>query len=324
VAEAQGNGYGAGRGAGVASTTSGDCDGEANASIARGNGQGQANTSGGQGGGRGVTAGSAAAPAADAVVPEAWTAVEGTVTQAPAAGVDMVVQTDTGDEVVVGTGPGYLDEQGFQLEAGELVRVQGFWEDGEFKAGAITRLRDGNTVMLRDQYGRPLWAGAGQRRTASQGTAGQGANALGQSGNGQGQGATGQGQGASALGQASEAQGGFAGEGNTTAPGDGTGTGQAQVDTWVTLEGFASTATADVVTFQADGGEQVLIEGRALRFIQEQGFAVQAGDRLRLTGFYEGGEFEVGAIDNLTTGLSVPIREESGRPLWAGGGRRGQ
>jgi hypothetical protein len=311
IAEAQGNGHGAGRGADVASTTGGDCDNEAVANAARGNGQGQANASGsqsgggqgqanasgGQGGGRGAAAGSASVPAADAVVPEDWTTVEGTVTQAPAAGVDMVVETATGDELVIGTGPGYLDEQGFQLEAGELVRVQGFWEDGEFKAGEITRLRDGNTVMIRDQYGRPLWSGAGQRRVAAEGTAGAGANALG--------------------------QGGFAGEGNATAPGDGTGTGRAQVDAWVTLEGFAATATADEMTFQADSGEQVLIEGRALRFIQEQGFAIQAGNRLRLTGFYEGGDFEVGAIDNLTSGLSVSIREEGGRPLWAGGGRRG-
>jgi uncharacterized protein YdeI (BOF family) len=344
VAEAQGNGHGAGRGADIAgttngaSTTGGDCDGEANTNVARGNGQGQANASGdqggggqgqasasgGQGGGRGVAAGSAAGTAADAVVPEDWTTVEGTVTEAPAAGVDMVVKTDAGDELVIGTGPGYLEAQGFQLEAGELVRVQGFWEDGEFKAGEITRLRDGNTVMLRDAYGRPLWAGAGQRRAASEGTIGQSGNGQGQGANTQGQGANGQGQGASPQGQAPATQGGFAGEGNTTAPGDGTGTGQAQVDGWVTLEGFAATATADEVTFQADSGEQVLVEGRALRFIQEQGFSIQANDRLRLTGFYENGVFEVGGIENLTSKLSVSIREESGRPLWAGGGRGGQ
>jgi hypothetical protein len=71
------------------------------------------------------------------------------------------------------------------------------------------------------------------------------------------------------------------------------------------------------------GGEEVLIENRPWWFAQEQGFVAAEGDELAIVGFYEDGAFEAGRLDNLTTGLSVPIREESGRPLWAGGGRRG-
>jgi hypothetical protein len=74
---------------------------------------------------------------------------------------------------------------------------------------------------------------------------------------------------------------------------------------------------------QAKDGTELVVEGRAWRFVQEQGLSVQAGDALTLTGFYEGEDFEVGQIDNESNGQMVRIREESGRPLWAGRGRRG-
>ncbi|MBN1658533.1 MAG: hypothetical protein JXA93_09045 [Anaerolineae bacterium] len=304
IAEAQGNGYGhgAGRGADTMSTTSDCCDDEAGEAIPAGNGRGQSG-----GGGYGRTAEAAGVPAAEAIAPEEWVTIEGTVVQEPAAGVDLIVETAEGELVVVGTGPGYLETQGFALEAGEQVRVEGFWEDGEFKAGEITRLRDGATVQIRDMYGRPAWSG-GYGRGAGSASASEQA-AAGVAGNGQ----------AAAGG----GQGGYGGEGNSAAPGDTTGTGQAQVDEWVTLEGTAVAVSTNEMTFQADGGESLLVDGRAWRFIQEQGFVITTGDRLRLTGFYENGDLEVGIIDDLTTGQSVSIRDENGRPLWAGRGRRG-
>jgi hypothetical protein len=36
-----------------------------------------------------------------------------------------------------------------------------------------------------------------------------------------------------------------------------------------------------------------------------------------------GNELEVGQMDNTTNGQTVLLRDESGRPLWSGGGRRG-
>jgi hypothetical protein len=65
--------------------------------------------------------------------------------------------------VVIGTGPGYLEDQGLMLQAGESVQVQGYWEDGEFKAAQVTRLHDGQTVTLRDEVGRPAWAGSSRQ-----------------------------------------------------------------------------------------------------------------------------------------------------------------
>ncbi len=91
--------------------------------------------------------------------------IEGTISQAPAAGVDMIVETDSG-QVLVGTGPGYLQEQGFDLAVGDAVQVTGYYEDDEFKAATITRLSDGEAIALRDEFGRPLWSGAGRRASS--------------------------------------------------------------------------------------------------------------------------------------------------------------
>jgi len=104
-------------------------------------------------------------------LPEAWLEIEGTVAQAPAAGVDMIVVTEAGEEVMVGTGPGYMEAQGFVLQEGETVRMQGFWENDEFKAAQVTRLRDGATIVLRDQSGRPAWAGSGRNSNSAGGNA---------------------------------------------------------------------------------------------------------------------------------------------------------
>ena len=99
--------------------------------------------------------------------PEAWRLYEGVVTQAPAAGVDLVIKTAGGEGIMVGTGTGYMEDQGFALQAGEAVQVQGYWEEDELKAASVTRLRDGETINLRDNGGRPVWAGAGRNAQAT-------------------------------------------------------------------------------------------------------------------------------------------------------------
>jgi len=87
--------------------------------------------------------------------------ISGVVVQAPAAGIDMILETAEGD-VLIGTGPGYLAEQGFVVLAEDSVSVTGFWEAEEFKAVKITLLADGKSIILRDERGRPMWSGAGR------------------------------------------------------------------------------------------------------------------------------------------------------------------
>ena len=250
-----------------------------------------------------------------ATAAEEWITYEGTIVQAPEAGVDMIIATNDGQEILIGTGPGYLDEMGFSLQAGEQVQVQGYWEDDEFKAGQVTRLRDGATVDLRDTDGRPAWSGAGQRQNAVTTTTSAVGGGRGQGGGGRGA--------AGAGAQSESAPGtGILGEGNLDAPGDGLGTGQAQVDEWLTLVGTVTVINADEIVVQTDDDGELLIEGRPWSFLQEQGFQAAVGQRLSLTGFYENDDFEVGAVENLSTGQSVSIRDTNGRPLWAGQGRR--
>jgi len=92
----------------------------------------------------------------------------------------------------------------------------------------------------------------------------------------------------------------------------------------VTLHTVVLSVDEEVATFLAEDGEEIVMEGRALSFASELGFSLVEGDEVTLTGFYEGADFEVSLLENLTTGMMATLREPEGRPLWAGGsGRRG-
>jgi hypothetical protein len=74
----------------------------------------------------------------------------------------MILETASG-QILIGTCSGWLQEQGFVLTEGDEVQVSGFYENDEFKAVTITRLSDGQAITLRDEFGRPMWSGAGRR-----------------------------------------------------------------------------------------------------------------------------------------------------------------
>ncbi len=90
-----------------------------------------------------------------------WQTLEGKVT-----GVDTDMTMKTADgTVVVGLGQSWYREQaGFTLKMEDEVVVTGFYEDGEFKAGTIENQTTGETLVLRDETGRPMWAGQGMQR----------------------------------------------------------------------------------------------------------------------------------------------------------------
>lgn len=89
----------------------------------------------------------------------------------------------------------------------------------------------------------------------------------------------------------------------------------------VELEGtiVAFDLTDEVLIDTADG--QIILEGRSLSFAVEQGFTAQTGNEVLLEGFYEDADFEIVQITNHASGQIVTLREPTGRPLWAGGGR---
>lgn len=82
--------------------------------------------------------------------------------------------------------------------------------------------------------------------------------------------------------------------------------------------------STDAAVVVASTGEAITLEGRAWSFAQEAGFSLQAGENVTLTGFYEGDDLEIGYVEALTSGQSIQLRDQNGRPAWAGNGRWNQ
>ena len=121
------------------------------------------------------------------------------------------------------------------------------------------------------------------------------------------------------LGQGRES--GTLGQGLGSGSGNQSGSDQARVDEWLTVQGTVISVDEEELHVQADDGILMVVGHRPWSFAQEQDFSAQAGDEVTLTGFYEGEEFEVGRIENVTSGQSVLLRDENGRPMWAGRGQ---
>ena len=103
------------------------------------------------------------------------------------------------------------------------------------------------------------------------------------------------------------------------APADGTGDGIADVDEWLTYDATVNSTDSLLWVVTLEDGTVIEIDGRTLSYVTDLGFTVNPGDSLVIVGFFEDGIFEVGQIENLTSGDSVVIRDEDGTPLWAGG-----
>ena len=112
------------------------------------------------------------------------------------------------------------------------------------------------------------------------------------------------------------------GQGNGNGSGQGDGSGRVSAADWLTVDAAVEALDDSELSLSIEG-DTVTLQGRAWSYAQDAGLAVSAGDRLQLTGFYdESGLFEPGRIENLSTGQVVVLRDDGGRPLWAGG--RGQ
>lgn len=98
-----------------------------------------------------------------------------------------------------------------------------------------------------------------------------------------------------------------------------------EVKEMVTLQAVAQEISTDLWVLKVDGGSLVELEGRTLTYLAGQGFTVQAGDALSLTGFYEDADsFEISELTNLVSGETVVVRGADGRPLWGKGGGGGK
>jgi hypothetical protein len=149
-----------GQGQGQAGRTSLESQGGYRGGQSAGNSSGSGagnSTSAGNGNGAGQGSGQANNNTETTAIYD-WEILEGTVT---VTGSELTV--DTGEtEVVVGLGQAwYREEASFEVEVGDQVRVEGYEEDSEFKAGTVENLTTNTTVTLRDATGRPMWAGRG-------------------------------------------------------------------------------------------------------------------------------------------------------------------
>ena len=90
---------------------------------------------------------------------------------------------------------------------------------------------------------------------------------------------------------------------------------------WVVLNGQIINISSEALEIETKTAGILEIEGRPWRFVQELGYVPEEGNELIVQGFYENGEFEVVTIQDLTADQIFQVRDESGRPMWGGGGR---
>ncbi len=157
--EAQGQGPIGGQGAGQSRGREWQADVEPRSgAVAYGQGRGQGRgVAGGELDDNGRGQGTAGQSRNEAVSTVEWETLIGKVILVDG---EVIVQTDEG-EVSVGMGQSAYRE-GFALQVGDEVSVTGFYEDGEFKAGTVENLTTGESIVLRDEFSRPMWSGRGR------------------------------------------------------------------------------------------------------------------------------------------------------------------
>ncbi len=99
---------------------------------------------------------------------------------------------------------------------------------------------------------------------------------------------------------------------------------QVQVDRadWETVEGTVTELLTNALTIALDDGSTLTIGlGRPLASATDVAFA--EGDEVAVMGFELNDRFVAGEIENLTQGGTLALRDDSGRPQWAGGPDQG-
>lgn len=86
-----------------------------------------------------------------------------------------------------------------------------------------------------------------------------------------------------------------------------------------TLEGVVVETTELVI--ETDSGVTVQVGLGPSHYRDSQGFVLSTGDNVRVSGYWQDGEFKAAQIINLATGAQITLRDTSGRPMWAGQGQ---
>jgi len=94
---------------------------------------------------------------------DAWLEFAGTVTEASAH--ELAIELDTGETVsVTGRAWQFAQQNEFTATAGDSVNLTGFYEGERLEIGKIVNKSTDQTILIRDENGRPAWSG-GQRES---------------------------------------------------------------------------------------------------------------------------------------------------------------
>lgn len=103
---------------------------------------------------------------------------------------------------------------------------------------------------------------------------------------------------------------------------------QAAVTEWVTVRGTVTAVELNALSLETADGEMMAVQLGPEHFWTTLGVALAAGDQVEVIGFYEDeSSFSAGTVTLLATGEILTLRDDDGRPLWAGGpgaGSRGR
>lgn len=92
---------------------------------------------------------------------------------------------------------------------------------------------------------------------------------------------------------------------------------------WVVFEGTVTSVTLPDVVLTTPDGQQISVQLGNQSYAASLGLDLQVGDNLTVTGYWEPtGAFAVGTLTDNTSGAVFALRDDLGRPLWAGGPSR--
>jgi hypothetical protein len=128
-----------------------------------------------------------------------------------------------------------------------------------------------------------------------------------------------------AQGQGRGYRGGGRGGNNANASQAGTGIPDPQngFQEWVTLSGIVSNYIPPNFTLLTSDGQSIEAQLGNLSYVTGLGLELQEGQQVSLTGYYDpSGSLAVGQITLADSGQTFDLRDELGRPMWAGGPNR--
>ncbi|MFN2195064.1 MAG: hypothetical protein ACK2UW_02940 [Anaerolineales bacterium] len=130
------------------------------------------------------------------------------------------------------------------------------------------------------------------------------------------------GQGSSSQGNGRGYRGGN--QGNAASPEtarSGSGVPQAELPAWESYHGVVQSVDATGFNLLADDGQVLWVDSGNQNFVQSLGMNLEPGEALTVTGYWVEDTFTAGQIQVDASAAVYQLRDDYGRPLWAGGPR---